>query len=117
MISITRRALGVLVIKPAKGGAQLTVNASGNPAQIKVRLDIARQGPPGRAGGGAGGAYNHTQSIAGAVWTVPHNLNRRPNVTTTDNLDRVIVGDVAYIDSNIVQITHGSALTGYAYCS
>lgn len=47
MISITRRTLGVLVIKPAKGGAQLTVNTSGNPAQIKVRLDIARQGPPG----------------------------------------------------------------------
>lgn len=58
MINITRRALGVLVIKPAKGCAQLTVNASGNPAQIKVRLDIARQGPPGPAGGGTmtGGA-------------------------------------------------------------
>jgi hypothetical protein len=47
LISITRKTLGVLVIKPAKGGAQLSVNASGSPAQIKVRLDIARQGPAG----------------------------------------------------------------------
>lgn len=54
MINITRRALGVLVIKPVKGGAQLSVNASGNPAQIKVRLDIARQGPPGPAAPGGG---------------------------------------------------------------
>ena len=58
MIKITRKTLGVLVIKPAKGGSQLSVNASGNPSQIKVRLDIARQGPVGPTGaamtGGAG---------------------------------------------------------------
>lgn len=61
--------------------------------------------------------YPHTQAIASAVWTVPHNLNRRPSVTTTDNLGRVVYGDVTYVDANIVQITHGSALTGFAYCN
>lgn len=87
-------------------------------AGVRATLEVLQvhMGLRGEAGS-AGGIYSHSQSIAGAVWTVPHNLNRRPNVTTTDNLDRVIVGDVAYIDSNIVQITHGSALTGFAYCS
>lgn len=119
MINITRRALGVLVIKPAKGGAQFTVNASGNPAQVKVRLDMARQGPPGPPGpaGANGSTYAHTQSIASTGWTVPHNLNRHPSVTTTDPLGNVIHGDVAYVDTNIVQITHGSALNGFAYCN
>lgn len=67
--------------------------------------------------GANGATYEHTQSIAGTGWTVPHNLNRHPSVTTTDNLGNVIHGDVAYVDANIVQITHGSALTGFAYCN
>ena len=97
-----------------------TVQVAGAAAVAVVKeqtVQVVTVGTQGPVGGGAGGTYSHSQSIAGAVWTVPHNLNRRPNVTTTDNLDRVIVGDVAYIDSNIVQITHGSALTGFAYFS
>ena len=97
-----------------------TVQIAGAAAVAVVKeqtVQVVTVGTQGPVGGGAGGTYSHSQSTAGAVWTVPHNLNRRPNVTTTDNLDRVIVGDVAYIDSNIVQITHGSALTGFAYFS
>jgi hypothetical protein len=65
VINITRRTLGVLVIKPAKGGAQLSVNAAGNPSQIKVRLDIARQGPPGPVGGVGSGSSD--LQVAAAV--------------------------------------------------
>lgn len=74
------------------------------------------KGEPGEPGAAAG-TYPHTQSIAAAVWTVPHNLNRHPSVTTTDNLGNVIHGDVLYVDTNIVRITHGTALTGFAYCN
>ena len=67
--------------------------------------------------GANGSTYEHTQSIASTGWTVPHNLNRHPSITTTDHLGNVIYGDVSYVDANIVQITHGSALTGFAYFS
>lgn len=66
---------------------------------------------------GVSSNYPHTQAIANAVWTVPHNLNRHPSITTTDHLGNVIYGDVVYVDANIVQITHGSALIGFAYCN
>lgn len=119
MISITRRALGVLVIKPAKGGAQLTVNASGNPAQVKVRLDIARQGPPGPSGGGGSGSGDltctHPQGAASDVWVITHNLGKRPSVTVQDSAFDAVDGDVFYNDANTLTITFSAAFSGVAY--
>ncbi|MES2948678.1 MAG: hypothetical protein V4858_09060 [Pseudomonadota bacterium] len=75
------------------------------------------QGVPGTPGGAGGATYTHTQSIALAVWTVAHNLGRFPSITITDPLGRVIVPDVEYLDNNLVQITHGLPLAGFAYCN
>ena len=97
-----------------------TVQVAGAAAVAVVTeqtVQVVTVGVQGPAGGGGSGSYTHTQAIAATVWTVPHNLNKYPSTTTTDNLGNVIYGDVAYVDANIVQITHGSALTGYAYCS
>ena len=79
------------------------------------------QGPPGPPGpqgpsGGVGGSiYEHHQPIASMVWTVAHNLGRRPSVSVTDNLGQIITGDVRYIDSNIIQIIHSVPTVGHAY--
>lgn len=124
MINITRRALGVLVIKPAKGGAQLTVNASGSPAQIKARLDIARQGavgpmgpmgPVGPAGSGGDKAYTHPQGPASDVWVITHNLGKHPSVTVQDSAFDAVDGDVFYNDANTLTITFSAAFSGFAY--
>jgi hypothetical protein len=121
VIKITRKTLGVLVIKPAKGGAQLTVNAAGNPSQIKVRLDIARQGPPGPAGGGGGVGgsgdltYTHPQGPASDVWVITHNLGKRPSVTVQDSAFDAVDGDVFYNDTNTLTITFSAAFSGVAY--
>ena len=83
-------------------------------------LEAAAQGPRGPQGipGPAGGAtYTHTQSIAAAVWTVPHNLGRHPSVAVTDHLGNLVHPDVCYLDDDLVQITHGTPLTGFAYCN
>lgn len=84
--------------------------------QVEVTEIItdAEQGPPGPAGGGN---YEHPQTIAAAVWTVPHNLGRHPSVSVTDHLGNLVIADTQYIDTNIVQITHGTAMTGWAYCN
>jgi hypothetical protein len=61
--------------------------------------------------------YTHTQAIAAAVWTVAHNLGRRPSVAVTDHLGNQIWPDVRWVDDNLVQVTHGTPLTGFAYCN
>lgn len=64
---------------------------------------------------GSSTTFTWTQSIALSVWTIPHNLNKFPSVSVVDNLGNLIYPDVSYVDSNIVQITHGSAFAGKAY--
>ena len=64
---------------------------------------------------GTSTTFTWTQSIALSVWTIPHNLNKFPSVTVVDTLGNLIYPDVSYVDSNTVQITHGSAFAGKAY--
>lgn len=71
-------------------------------------------GPPGPAGGET---FPWHQQIALDVWTVPHNLQRYPTVVVTDEAGEQLLADVKYIDLNIIQITHGRPLVGYAYCN
>lgn len=59
--------------------------------------------------------FTWNQTIPLSVWTIPHNLNKFPSITVCDPLGNIIYPDVKYIDSNIVQITHGSAFAGKAY--
>lgn len=61
------------------------------------------------------GTYTWTQSLALAVWTIPHNLDKYPSVTVVDGLGVRIEPDVVYADSNIVTVTHSAALAGKAY--
>jgi hypothetical protein len=64
---------------------------------------------------GISSTFTWTQTIPLSVWTIPHNLNKFPSVTVVDTLDNIIYPDVSYTDSNIVQVTHGSAFAGKAY--
>ena len=74
-----------------------------------------QRGAPGRSGEGAGTTYTWNQSIALSTWTIPHNLDRFPSVTVTDDLGRRVEPDVTYISNDIVQVTHGIPFAGVAY--
>lgn len=87
----------------------------GKPVVITALAEVLR-GPQG-VPGAAMATYTHTQAIALAVWTVPHNLGRYPAITVTDNLGNQVHPDVTYVDGNVVQITHGLPLVGRADCS
>lgn len=80
---------------------------------------MIENGAPGRPGppGQGGSTYTHTQSAPAAVWTVAHNLARRPSVTVVDHLGNTLIADVLYVNDNIVQVTHSVALIGAAYCN
>lgn len=47
MISIKRAAVGALVLRPVSGGAAIKLHLACALPALRVRLDIARQGPPG----------------------------------------------------------------------
>lgn len=74
-------------------------------------------GPMVGQGGTGGATYQHTQTVPSTVWTVAHNLAKRPSVSVTDHLGNAVLPDIKYLDENIVQVTHGVPLTGFVYCN
>jgi hypothetical protein len=94
-------------VSPRKPVIHVTVT---KPSEIPAQLVPVLFG-----GGGESSTFTWNQTLALAVWTVPHNLRRYPAVTVVDTLGNVVAPDMRYVDNNIVQITHGTALAGKAY--
>lgn len=61
--------------------------------------------------------YTHTQSMASAVWTITHNLNRHPAVTVVDSAGSKVYGDVDYLGPNSLTVTFVAPFSGSAYLS
>ena len=55
------------------------------------------------------------QMEASDEWTIVHNLGKRPSVTIVDSADTQVVGNVAYLDDDTVQVTFSAAFSGTAY--
>lgn len=55
------------------------------------------------------------QNTASNTWSVTHNLNKYPSVTTVDSTNDMIVGDVVYNSSNSLTINFSSSVSGKAY--
>jgi hypothetical protein len=85
---------------------------------------VGLQGPPGPQGpAGAPGVSptgadlhaTHLQAVASAVWTIEHNLGKRPSVVVIDSAGDQVEGMVAYLDANNLMITFSAAFGGEAY--
>lgn len=59
--------------------------------------------------------YTHTQNSVSAVWTINHNLNKKPSVTVVDSGDSVVHGEILYTSLNSLTITFSGGFTGKAY--
>ena len=71
-------------------------------------------GPPGPPGPGLS-TFTHTQAVPASVWTITHNLGRRPSVTVVDSAGTVVIADPAYISDNQITVTFGAPFSGAAY--
>lgn len=60
-------------------------------------------------------AYTHVQMTALTVWVVNHNLGRHPSVTVVDSGNTVVIGDITYVDPDILFISFSHEFTGTAY--
>ena len=56
-----------------------------------------------------------TQALASATWNITHNLDKFCSVTVVNTSDEVVIGDVAYVNTNSLTITFSSAFSGKAY--
>lgn len=56
-----------------------------------------------------------TQGVPSTTWTIQHNLNKFPSVTSVNNNDVQMFGEVTYIDENNLTINFSAGFSGKAY--
>lgn len=59
--------------------------------------------------------YVHTQATPSATWNVQHNLNKFPSVTSVNNSNIKMFGEVTYVDENNLTINFSAGFSGKAY--
>jgi hypothetical protein len=59
--------------------------------------------------------YVHNQAVPSATWNVQHNLNKFPSVTSVNNNNTKMFGEVTYIDANNLTISFSAGFSGKAY--
>lgn len=91
---------------PASGGAATLVQGPRGP-----QGPIGPQGPTGLS------AHVHNQNSPSTTWMITHNLNKFPNVVTTDFGGEVFYGTVNHLDMNVTAVTFTSLVSGKAYLS
>jgi len=55
------------------------------------------------------------QGVPSATWTIQHNLNKFPSVTSVNNNKVQMYGEVTYIDENNLTINFSAGFSGKAY--
>ena len=60
-------------------------------------------------------AYTHNQISASREWLVRHNLGKHPSVTVVDSASTVVVGDIAYLNTEELIISFTSEFSGRAF--
>lgn len=93
---------------------------------LPVRIDVVPTstikimgvpGIPGARGrdGLAGDTFEYRQINASTLWTIPHNIGKRPSVTAISVGGRVMVGQVDHLSVNTLTITFTTPVAGLAH--
>ena len=98
-------------VLPGQGGSRGPQGTQG------VQGPIGPQGTQGISGLTLAVSYHHTQGSASNVWTITHNLNFYPNVTTMDSAGAICEGEIEHLNRNTVRVTFTSSFSGEAYLS
>ena len=59
--------------------------------------------------------YVFIQNAPSVLWTINHNLNKRPSVSVVNINNIMVYGDVTYIDDNNLTIEFSAGFSGKAY--
>ena len=72
-------------------------------------------GPPGPPGDGSDKHYEHTQSTPSAVWTIVHNLGKKPAVTVIDSGGNEWQTAVEHVSENQCVVRFSAPFSGVAF--
>jgi len=97
-----------VVVAPGQGGARGLQGTTG---------PQGTQGLQGTSGATLTVAYHHIQGSSSNTWTIPHNLNFFPNITTMDSAGAVCEGEIQHVNRNTARVTFSSPFSGDAYLS
>lgn len=61
------------------------------------------------------GTFVFDQTFASDTWHIIHNLNKHPSVTVVDSAGSVVVGEVLYINENVLDVSFSAPFSGRAY--
>lgn len=65
--------------------------------------------------GGKDSHFSYTQGTPESIWTIQHNLGKKPSVTVVDSAESVVIGEIEYLSLNSVRLTFAGAFSGKAY--
>lgn len=63
----------------------------------------------------AGQEFEFSQPVPALMWTIAHNMGRRPAVTVVSTAGEIVDGDVRYPSLNIVTVEFSAPFAGAAY--
>ena len=109
--------IAILPGVPGQRGPAGPAGPAGSPGPTGPTGPTGATGPAGEDGITQTIAYVHTQNEVSSNWSITHNLDFRPNVTTTDSSGFAIEGEVSYPNSTTVTINFSISTTGFAYLS
>lgn len=99
---------GVFVEPLAKVNAKASMSCPDTPTNVCTILDLAEIIADS-------GTYSQCFEVASPKWTITHNLGKFPAVTVVDLDNNVVIGDVDYLSTNIIQITFSIPFNGCAF--
>jgi len=68
-----------------------------------------------QSGGNGDKNFTYIQSTSAAVWTITHNLGKRPSISVVDSAGTNVIGEVNHTNNNELTITFSAAFKGTAY--
>ena len=122
-VPLDSNALIPVEFLPAGGGSGSGAVDSVNGLSGNVQIDLGFVPSTGEVtiSGGVSadihlvGNYEHDQGLSSAIWTINHNLGKKPSVSVVDTANSIVFGEVTHTDSNQLVVVFNSAFSGYAY--
>lgn len=106
---------GPLVEVTPESGPALIVEVPAPPGVVIVEVPGPKGDPGATPVGGSDAHLAFGQSVPAALWTVNHNLGKRPAVQVFDSAGTQVEGDVAHLNVNTLTVTFAFPFSGTCY--
>jgi hypothetical protein len=90
-------------------GTKQLSDGNGNPLPITVSSNEVR------VNGESLTSFTYEQATAEVEWHIAHNLGKKPSVTSVDSANTQVIGEVEYIDNNLLIIRFKYPFKGKAF--